>query len=390
MSAPGLSLKRQEHLYNNIKEYVPEPFQDTILKLCQPQSTRQRWRREISLNPEDIDAAHPLTTKNPEDIPTIIVHFRTREKRDKVIAARRLAIRGHEESEGNLRQLLLLRRQDVKPLQQWLHEDSYMSQNYCSLQLALEEIAQICNDVQGAKAGGLLSQLEKLSSFFALKLGLLIFGVTEGLSSFLQGKDLNIGEAIKQSHATIALLQQFRDDAEHFHSFFYQVLEESKSLTDSPTLPRQMQPPRRIDQGAAPHIFESPEDFYRSVHHALLDRVIAEMKSRFSQEKLKLPLAIKSLLLKASNEQPFNPYFEMLKSKYQADVNFGKLQHQLAILPDFLKPQSVSKISTVRSLADILPTQSSDSFVFSEIAKLIRIFSRCQLLLQILSGHFQH
>ncbi|ELT88911.1 hypothetical protein CAPTEDRAFT_203075 [Capitella teleta] len=40
---------------------------------------------------------------------------------------RGLAIRGHEESEGNLRQLLLLRRQDVKPLQQWLHEGSYMS-----------------------------------------------------------------------------------------------------------------------------------------------------------------------------------------------------------------------------------------------------------------------
>ncbi|ELT93519.1 hypothetical protein CAPTEDRAFT_194122 [Capitella teleta] len=43
----------------------------------------------ISLNPEDIDAAHPLPSKNPNDIPTIIVRFHAREKRDKVIAARR-------------------------------------------------------------------------------------------------------------------------------------------------------------------------------------------------------------------------------------------------------------------------------------------------------------
>ncbi|ELT90800.1 hypothetical protein CAPTEDRAFT_185365 [Capitella teleta] len=43
----------------------------------------------ISLNPEDIDAAHPLPSKNPNDIPTIIVRFHAREKRNKVIAARR-------------------------------------------------------------------------------------------------------------------------------------------------------------------------------------------------------------------------------------------------------------------------------------------------------------
>ncbi|ELU18585.1 hypothetical protein CAPTEDRAFT_186043 [Capitella teleta] len=43
----------------------------------------------ISLNPEDIDAAHPLPSKKPNDIPTIIVRFHAREKRDKVIAARR-------------------------------------------------------------------------------------------------------------------------------------------------------------------------------------------------------------------------------------------------------------------------------------------------------------
>ncbi|ELT89823.1 hypothetical protein CAPTEDRAFT_188214 [Capitella teleta] len=43
----------------------------------------------ISLNPEDIDAAHPLPTKNPGDIPTINVRFHAREQRDKVIAARR-------------------------------------------------------------------------------------------------------------------------------------------------------------------------------------------------------------------------------------------------------------------------------------------------------------
>jgi hypothetical protein len=100
--------------------------------------------------------------------------------------------------------------------------------------------------------------MEKFSTFFALKLGLLVFGVTEGLSTFLQGNDLTIGEAMKQSTTAIQFLGQFRNDSEHFRRFFCRVEEESRNLTDAPTLPRQRRPPKRIDEGQAPHSLNIP------------------------------------------------------------------------------------------------------------------------------------
>jgi len=67
--------------------------------------------------------------------------------------------------------------------------------NYALLCKVLDEISTSGRDEYAMKVGGFLQQMEKFSTYSGLKLGYLIFSVTEQLSCTLQGKDTTIQEA---------------------------------------------------------------------------------------------------------------------------------------------------------------------------------------------------
>ena len=119
--------------------------------------------------------------------------------------------------------------------------------NYSAICRALDEISTTGRDEYAMKASGFLQQMENFSTFYGLKLGHLIFSVTERLSCTLQGKDTTIQEAVEAAKLTGSYLQRLRSDKEYAR--FYQDV----VLTDEPILPRRRKIPRRIKDGADPH-----------------------------------------------------------------------------------------------------------------------------------------
>ena len=65
------------------------------------------------------------------------------------------------------------------------------------------------------KANGFLQQMERFSTFFGLKLGYLVFSVTEHLSCTLQEKDTTVQEAIQAAALAKRHLRQIRSDKEY-------------------------------------------------------------------------------------------------------------------------------------------------------------------------------
>ena len=78
--------------------------------------------------------------------------------------------------------------------------------NYHLLCEALVQINTETHDEYGRKAGGFLSQMEKFSMYFGLKLSYLVFVATEQLSLTLQGRDTTVQDATLASELAVSYL----------------------------------------------------------------------------------------------------------------------------------------------------------------------------------------
>ena len=103
--------------------------------------------------------------------------------------------------------------------------------NYTILCEALEEINAECHDEYGRKAGQFLAQLEKFSTYIGIKPSYLIFSGIEQLSMTLQGKDTTVQEAKDAAELALCYLDR---QSRVVDSFYFQVVEQAKDLTDPP------------------------------------------------------------------------------------------------------------------------------------------------------------
>ena len=92
--------------------------------------------------------------------------------------------------------------------------------NYGVLCKTLNEISESGRDEYALKANGLLHTMEKFSTYFGLKLGYLIFSVTEQLSCTLQAKDTTCQEAKEVALVSVSYLKKLHND-EEFKSFIH-------------------------------------------------------------------------------------------------------------------------------------------------------------------------
>ena len=150
---------------------------------------------------------------------------------------------------------------------------SSILQNYSVLLTALEEI-QLGRDDYAAKASGLLAQMRS----FDIYLPYLVCSATEQLSINLQSVDLTVQEALNGARLLRTHLQTLRNDG-YFDRFYDSVC---LTLMDDPFLPRQRKAPRRYDEGAEPHRFDSPKARYRHAYYEVLDLAIGEIERRFN------------------------------------------------------------------------------------------------------------
>ena len=71
-----------------------------------------------------------------------------------------------------------------------------------------------------------------------------------------------------------------------------------------------------------------------------------------------------------------NPVQSLLKFTTNKDIDMKKLERQLRVLPDLLNscPDIASKVTRVRTPADMLAAAPLASSMFSEVDKLVRIY----------------
>ena len=86
--------------------------------------------------------------------------------------------------------------------------------NYTGLASTMEEVNTNQHDEYGQKAGGVLAQMEKFSTYFGLKLSHTIFSATEQVSICIQAKDTTVEDVMKaKDMAKHHLHRQRREEA---------------------------------------------------------------------------------------------------------------------------------------------------------------------------------
>ena len=252
--------------------------------------------------------------------------------------------------------------------------------NYPALLEAFEIISMESHDDYGRRANGVLTMLEKFSVYFGLKLSFLVFSATEQVSKALQAKDTTVQEALTSVKAAELFVQRHKND-EWFEMFYDTAVTEAERYSIVPTLPRYRRPPSRLDDGARPHVYSSPKEYFRRQYYEVLDMVNGEI-SRFDQKSLMIPKAIEELLLGASKttgtEEISIP--DILINAYSEDINMAKLKLQLCMLPDLLKTYANSQnvpnlsVTSLRTISEVFHVLPLSKDMLSEIDILLRIY----------------
>ena len=90
--------------------------------------------------------------------------------------------------------------------------------NYKTLEVTMEEASHGTDDCS-RRASGVAALMEKFSTFFGMKISILLFSITEQLSCTLQGREINVDDSFTAVNACIWTLQRLRTDDE-FEKFF--------------------------------------------------------------------------------------------------------------------------------------------------------------------------
>ena len=131
----------------------------------------------------------------------------------------------------------------------------------------------------------------------------------EQLSKTLQYRDINAQEVLSSVRMANSFLKRQRSDFA-FNSFYEVVIKESENITSEPTLPRQRQIPRRIDDGFPNHQFSCPKDYFRQQYFEILDLLLNELSRRFNQPTFGIMGEMESMLVDSCNEMEIMKIFK--------------------------------------------------------------------------------
>lgn len=250
--------------------------------------------------------------------------------------------------------------------------------NYHALMTTLQSI-QLGHDEYAAKGRGLLAQMESFDTFFSLKLAYLIFSAVEQFSVNLQAKDTTIAEGVRGALLLKTHFDSMRTDAD-FGRFYHNILDSSSNLTEEPLLPRYRRIPRRIDEGAPPHRYSSPEERYHHAYFEAIDHVSGEISNRFEQSDVSTVCSIESLLIDSANDEEIPEIPEPVIKLFEGKVNLERLNIQLRMLPDAIKsaffgtPVTVKKVTTARTIVDTFNQNNVIKGMLSEVDKVLRVY----------------
>lgn len=153
---------------------------------------------------------------------------------------------------------------------------------------------------------------------------------------------------------------------------------------EQPVLLRYRRPSRRLDDGACPHVYSTPQEYYRRRYFEVLDLIKEELGRRFDQKSLAVPKAIEEMLLTACASQCTSTVDvsipEVIASTYSQDINIAKLKVQLLTLPDLMKTCKSSqdlpnlKVTSLRTLSEMFLALPLSREMLSEVDALLRLY----------------
>ena len=126
-------------------------------------------------------------------------------------------------------------------------------------------------------------------------------------------------------------------------------------------------------------------EYFERKYFEVLDLLNNELKRRFQQER-GMPVAqtIEKLLIDHANGTQTDESLPKELDIYKSDLDFVKLKFQLKMLPDLVKTQNqqeansimipITRVTNVRTVAEILNQVSISKTMLSEVSRLIRIF----------------
>lgn len=231
---------------------------------------------------------------------------------------------------------------------------------------------------------------KQFSTFFGLKLSLAVFALTEELSATLQAKSASCGDATAAVDICLKTLQKLRSE-ESFSGFFEEVTTEARQFCDEPRLPRQRQPPRRIDDGVQGHVFETAADFYRQQFFETVDHVVETIQARFDQESFGLPRQIEGLLVAAASGEKNIVIPDQVATVFRQDIDLARLKTQLCMVPDtFTTPPEKKIQAVIKGLNSEMQEADSVRRMLSEVDNLSSCTSPFPSPRQQLSAPSQH
>ena len=131
-----------------------------------------------------------------------------------------------------------------------------------------------------------------------------------------------------------AYFKRLRSEDE-FERFYDATVKLAEQLSiNQPVLPRRRRCPARFQEGASPHEYPSPRDFYRHMFFEACDLLITELESHHIPSVLSLEKAI----VKAANGDDFESEVAHLReSCYKHDIEWSDLMRHLPMLQDITR-----------------------------------------------------
>jgi len=206
-----------------------------------------------------------------------------------------------------------------------------------------------------AHASGFLKRLGEFEFFFCLRVSLLLFELTDRLSTQLQSTTLSAGESSRLVKFCIDELAQCRTDT-GFDKIWRKANDASTQMdAEKPCLPRQVGAPKRLQKSNC-HKFDTPVDWYRKVYFEILDYAMEGLRRRIVAKNLNVLVATESLLScgwsgTALKQEDLN----IATQHFSTDLNCVRLEQQLCCLENLRKdsPESDKNIPVSNIIENI-------------------------------------
>ena len=169
-------------------------------------------------------------------------------------------------------------------------------------------------------------------------------------------------------------LRTKRTDAE-FDKFWNQLVNGVSQLdVEEPTLPRKRKMPKRFDEVAFHHFYETPKDLYRRTYFEAYDNVIQGIKKRFQQKDFLIYRNIQDIFLNAIIGKDSAQQLKVVCDVFKNDLNSSNLQVQLEQFPNLFQDKSNCSVDTLVEVLSIFGKNKSQKVLLADVLELTRHF----------------